>query len=83
MDKELSLKVLKAICDLWKKYDGEASCIGRIISETKLNEGLCRSIIEKLVEQGFITRVVTVDMNNHKRYCYKPVECMCEKVLSK
>jgi len=79
-EQDESKKVLEAICRLWKKFNGQANCIGRITSETKLNEGQCRSIIEELVNKGVITRVVTVDMNNHKRYCYMPVECGCEQI---
>ncbi|MFZ5944106.1 MAG: hypothetical protein ACOYVD_08350 [Bacillota bacterium] len=86
MENDARKKVLEAICSLWKKYNGQANCIGRIVSETKLHEGQCRNIIEELVEKGIIHRVVTVDMNNHKRYCYKPVECGCDdisEILSK
>jgi len=80
MDQERQ-KVLEAICRLWKKFNGQASCIGRVTAETKLHEGQCRNIIEELVEQGLLTRVVTVDMNNHKRYCYKPRDCDCDDGL--
>ncbi|MFZ7103189.1 MAG: hypothetical protein ACOWWO_11125 [Peptococcaceae bacterium] len=80
METDAKKKVLEAICRLWIKFNGQASCIGRIIAETKLHEGQCRTIIEELVENGVITRVVTVDMNNHKRYCYKPAECGCSEV---
>ncbi|MGI6225342.1 MAG: hypothetical protein ACOYJ1_03710 [Peptococcales bacterium] len=86
MEQGESRKVLEAVCRLWKKYNGQASCIGRITAETKLHEGQCRTIIEDLVDKGIIMRVITVDMNNHKRYCYKPVECGCEEltdILSK
>lgn len=80
MEKDERRKVLEAICRLWVKFNGQACCIGRIISETKLHEGQCRNIIEELVEKGVLIRVVTVDMNNHKRYCYKPAECRCAEL---
>jgi len=80
MEQDENKKVLEAVCRLWKKFNGQASCIGRITTETKLHEGQCRSIIEELVSKGVITRVLTVDMNNHKRYCYKPKECGCEDI---
>ncbi|NLT95469.1 MAG: hypothetical protein GXW85_08070 [Clostridia bacterium] len=81
MDDE-SRKVLEAVCRLWKKFNGQASCIGRITAETKLHEGQCRNIIENLVNKGVLIRVLTVDMNNRKRYCYKPVECGCDEITN-
>ncbi|KJS19171.1 MAG: hypothetical protein VR72_19305 [Clostridiaceae bacterium BRH_c20a] len=80
MEQDDNKKVFEAVCRLWKKFNGQACCIGRITTETKLHEGQCRSIIEELVSKGVITRVRTVDMNNHRRYCYKPIECGCEEI---
>jgi len=75
-------KVINAICRLCKRKNGQAICIGSVILETKINEGRCRCIMEELAEMGLITRVVTVDMNNHKRYCYKSINFVCENIIN-
>lgn len=65
-------EVYKAVWYLYSKNNGKPCSIERVAYISKFYKDECELILERLLHEGLISRVVTVNINNKKKYQYKP-----------